>query len=298
MRENDLIRTLRAQVPTPAGMRGIGDDCCEWTPGGRTCLSVDTVVEGTHFLPGTDPRLVGRKAAAAALSDLAAAGAKPVGAVVALTRPAGADSLAVMEGLTAELQRHGCALLGGDTTTGPLLTISVTVWGEAVPTAHGPGRLLTRHGAELGDLLIVTGPLGGSFASGRHLKPEPRFAQGQWFAQCPYIHACMDISDGLATDVPRLADLNGLGSLLLPAQVPVHDDVPILSDTTKAACCDGEDFELLAAVAPEHWPALQLAWPFEERLAVVGWLVPELTHTIEDAYSRRMPIPWTGYEHG
>ena len=56
-------------------------------------------------------------------------------------------------------------------------------------------------------------------------------------------------------------------------------------------------FELLAAVAPEHWPALQLAWPFEERLAVVGWLVPERTHTIEDAYSRRMPLPWAGYEH-
>ena len=297
MRENDLIRALRERTRTPEGMRGIGDDCCEWTPGGRTCLSVDTVVEGTHFLPGTDPRLVGRKAAAAALSDLAAAGARPVGAVVALTRPPGADSLAVMEGLTAELERHGCALLGGDTTGGPVLTVSVTVWGEAVPDSHGRSRLLTRHGAQLGDLLVVTGPLGGSFISGRHLRPEPRFAQGQWFAHCPYIHACMDISDGLATDVPRLAELNDLGSLLLPAQVPVHDDVPVLSDTSKAACCDGEDFELLAAVAPEHWPSLQLAWPFEERLAVVGWLVPERTHTIEDAYSRRMPIPWAGYEH-
>lgn len=291
MREHELIALLRARAPVPAGMRGIGDDCCEWTPGGRTCLSVDTVVEGIHFLPTDDPALIGRKAAAAALSDLAATGAKPIGAAVSLSLPGRWDGLAVMDGLLAELTRHGCPLLGGDTTGAQQLTIGVTVWGEAAS-----GRLLHRDGAQAGDLLVVTGPLGGSFASGRHLRPEPRFAEGAWFAASPYVHAAMDLSDGLASDAPRLAEASGCGCLLLPNQVPVHDDVSG-HDGARAACCDGEDFELLAAVAAEHWPHLQLSWPFDRPLALIGWLTPELDHTMEDAFGRRVPLTMRGYEH-
>ena len=274
-------------------MRGIGDDCCEWTPGGRTCLSVDALVEGVHFLPTDDPRAIGRKAAGAALSDLAAAGAQPVGAVVALCVPRHWDGLAVMEGLNAELQRHHCPLLGGDTTAAAQLTISVTVWGEAVAGQ----RLLRRSGAQAGDLLVVTGPLGGSFLSGRHLRPEPRFAAGQWLAACPYVHACMDLSDGLASDAPKLAEASGVSCLLLPNQVPVHQDAEHLPDATGAACSDGEDFELLAAVSADQWMNLQLAWPFTPRLSLVGWLTPEPEHTMEDAYGKRVPLTLRGYEH-
>jgi thiamine-monophosphate kinase len=291
MRENELIRQLRQRTPVPTDMRGIGDDCCEWTPTGRTCLSVDTIVEGVHFLASDAPGLIGRKAAAAALSDLAASGARPVGAVVALSLPAHWDGLAVMDGLLSELTRHGCVLLGGDTTNAQQLTISVTVWGEAAGT-----RLLHRDGAEAGDLLIVTGPLGGSFASGRHLRPEPRFAEGAWLAASPYVHAAMDLSDGLASDAPRLAEASGCSCLLLPKQVPVHADV-VGHDGARAACCDGEDFELLAAVSAAHWPHLQLSWPFASALAVVGWLTPEPGHTMEDDYGRRVPLAWRGYEH-
>lgn len=292
MRENDLITRLRARATAPVGFLGIGSDCCEWTPGGRTCLSVDTVVEGTHFAPGTPAHQAGRKAAAAALSDLAAAGARPVGAVVALTCPPDRDGLALMEGLATELERHQCPLLGGDTTAGGILTVSVTVWGEAA----GP-RLLRRQGAGVGDLLVVTGPLGGSLASGRHLHPEPRFAEGAWLAGSPYVHACMDVSDGLAADAPKLAAANGCGCLLLPGDVPVHDDVPPLSDSIRAACCDGEDFELLAAVSALHWPQLQLAWPFPTPLARVGWLVEQPGAWCEDAAGRLVPLPWNGFEH-
>ena len=297
MREGELIRHLAARVATPPGMLGIGDDCCAWTPTGRTCLSVDQIVEGVHFSPDTPPESVGRKAAAAAVSDLAAAGAKPVGAVVALGLPARWDGTAVMEGLIAELERLGCPLLGGDTTGAQQLTLAVTVWGEVVPTAHGPGRLLTRRGAQVGDLLVITGPVGGSFASGRHLRPEPRLEEGRWFAQCPYITAAMDLSDGLAADAPKLAEASGWGCLLLPGQVPIHDDVPAMADGVKAAMQDGEDFELLVAVAPEHWPALQLAWPFSRPLYVVGWLTPEKEHSMEDSAGRRVPLTFHGYEH-
>jgi thiamine-monophosphate kinase len=293
MRENELIAALRARVRDGDGVRGIGGDCCAWTPRGRTCLSVDAVVEGVHFTSGTDPRLVGRKAAAAALSDLAAVGAAPVGAVVALSCPARWDGLAVMEGLIAELGRHACPLMGGDTTGAAQLTVSVTVWGEPAGA-----RLLDRRGAGVGDLLVVTGPLGGSLASGRHLRPEPRFAEGAWLAASPYVHAAMDISDGLAADAPKLARESGCGCILLPGDVPVHDDVPPLSDTARAACCDGEDYELLAAVSAAHWPQLQLAWPFARPLQRVGWLVEQDGAWCEGPDGRLMPLPYGGYEHG
>lgn len=293
MREDDLVTRLTALHPSPPGILGIGDDCCVWTPGGPTCLSVDTIVEGRHFLATDAPAAVGRKAAGAALSDLAAMGAKPVGAVVALSCPAHWPAIALMDGLAAELARHGCPLLGGDTSGADQLVISVTVWGEAMPG----GRLLRRDGGRAGDLLVVTGPLGGSLASGRHLVPEPRFAEGQWLAGHAFVHALMDLSDGLAADAPRLAAASGCGVLLLPAQVPVHDDVPVMTDRERAACCDGEDFELLAAVEPSQWPTLQLAWPFERPLSVVGWLLPEPGAFCEGRDGRVGPLPWRGYEH-
>jgi thiamine-monophosphate kinase len=293
--ENALIRAVAAAHPAPAGVLGIGDDCCVWTPRGPTCLSVDAIAEGRHFTADADPRLVGRKAAAAALSDLAAMGAVPVGAAVAISCPARWDAQAVMAGLGAELMRHGCPLLGGDTTGADSLVVSVTVWGEGDPAAGG--RLLRRSGAGPGDLLVVSGPLGGSLRSGRHLTPEPRLAEGRWLARHGFVHALMDLSDGLAADAPKLAAASGCGCLLLPEQVPVHPDVPDFSDTITAALCDGEDYELLAAVEASQWPTLQLAWPFANPLSVVGWLLPEPGAWMEDRHQRRVPLAMRGYEH-
>jgi thiamine-monophosphate kinase len=292
VKEFELIKAIRDKTATPDGMVGIGDDCCVWNANGQVCLSVDTIVEGKHFTADAPPALVGRKAAGAALSDIAAMGARPIGAVVAIACPARWDALAVMDGLREELSRHGCALLGGDTTGGDHLVISVTVWGEPVA-----GRLLYRSGGKPGDLLVVTGPLGGSLASGRHLRPEPRLAEGQWLAGRPMTRAMMDLSDGLAGDAPKLADASGCGCLLLPAQVPVHDDVAMISDGVRAAMCDGEDFELLAAIAADQWPIVQLAWPFERPLAVVGWLVEQKGAYIEDRQQRMVPMPYKGFEH-
>ena len=130
----------------------------------------------------------------------------PVGATVSLHAPPHWDGLAVMKGLVEELQRHGCHCFGGDTTAAEQLVISVTVWGEATEG----GRLIRRNGASPGDLLVVTGELGGSFESGRHLRPEPRLAEGQWLAQQEAVTAMMDLSDGLAADAPKLAKASKL----------------------------------------------------------------------------------------
>jgi len=292
LRENDLIAALRARIADPAGVRGIGDDACVWTPGGPTCLSTDTIVEGRHFLPTDDPRLVGGKAIGAAVSDIAAMGAVPRGAVVALTCPAHWDGVAVMDGVLEACATWNCPLLGGDTTAGEQLVVTVTVWGEAAN-----GRFLYRDGGEAGDLLLVTGPLGGSQRNGRHLRPRPRLAEGAWLAGHPAVHACMDLSDGLGADVRRLAAASACGALLLPRQLPIHDDVPVISDTVSAAMDDGEDYELLVAIAPEHWPHLQLAWPFADPLACVGWLTDTLRIEAEDGNGRVVPLTHTGFEH-
>lgn len=293
MRENELHAQLRALAAVPPGFRGIGDDCCTWTPGGETCLSIDTIVAGVHFAHDAKPQCVGRKAAAAALSDLAAMAARPIGAAVALSRPQGYDDLVLMQGIHAELERHGCLLLGGDTTTSDQLVITVTVWGEA-----SGSRLLTRSGGMLGDILAVTGMLGGSLRDGRHLHPQPRFAAANWLAGRTEVHALMDLSDGLASDAPRLAAASQLGCVLLPSEVPVHPSVNQRGDAAKQACCDGEDYELLLAVDARAWPTLQVEWPFEDLpLSRVGWLVDEQGCWVEDHRRALVPCEWSGYEH-
>lgn len=294
MDEEQLVAHARAVAgPPPAGSRGIGDDCCSWVPGGETCLSTDTVVEGRHFTADHQARAVGGKAAAAALSDLAAMGARPRGAVLALTCPGHWDGAAVVDGVAAELARYGCPLLGGDTTGGRDLVVTVTVWGEP---AEG-GRLLGRDGGRPGDLLVVTGRLGGSLRSGRHLRPQPRFAEGAWLAGLDHVHALMDLSDGLAADAPRLAQASGCGCILLPGSVPVHADVDPYGDVLTAAMEDGEDYELLAAIEPGAWPRLQLAWPFEGEVTVVGWLVEQPGCQIEGPDGRLRPSPFRGFHH-
>jgi thiamine-monophosphate kinase len=291
-RENDLIARLRARIQDPPEVVGIGDDCCVWTPGGPTCLSTDTVVEGRHFRSDDDPSSVGSKAVGAALSDLAAMGAMPRGATAALTCSAAWDANAVMRGVIDACARFNCPLLGGDTTSGDALVLTITVWGEAAK-----GRLLLRSGGSPGDLLIVTGPLGGSLINGRHLDPLPRLEEGAWLAGHPAIRACMDISDGLAADIRRFAAASNCGAVLLPRQIPVHDDVPAMSDTVAAAMNDGEDYELLVAIAPEHWPSVQLAWPFNDPLCVIGWLTDSGIIQAESNGGRLIDLPYTGFEH-
>lgn len=294
MDESDFIQQLGQLLPAvPVGDVGIGDDACCWTPGGTTCLSVDGMVEGRHFSSDADPCLVGRKAAAAALSDLAAMAARPVGAVVSLHCPSRWDQLAIMNGLLEEFGRHGCLCYGGDTTGADQLVISVTVWGEAVDG----GRLLRRSGGEVGDLLVVTGFLGGSLASGRHLTPQPRFSEGQWLATVPSVHAMMDLSDGLAADAPKLAAASHCGCILLPDQVPRHRDTTTLHDPVHHALCDGEDFELLCAIDAAAWPTIQMAWPFDTAIHHIGWLIEQPGCFVEDPFGRLVPSPYQGFEH-
>lgn len=274
--EFDLIAELRARLPAPPSARhvvGIGDDAAVTDPGGVTAISVDATVEGVHFRSRwCPPRSVGAKAMATALSDLAAMGAEPGEAFVWLGRPGWLDdegALELCDGLAGVAAAAGVAILGGDLTRAPELAVSVTVVGHA----GGPDELVGRDGAEPGQIVCLTGELGGAAAGlellerpdlaagiepdqadgarARQLAPSARLEAGRRLAAAG-ARAMIDLSDGLAADAAQIAAASGVGLEIELEQVPV---APGVAEIAAAAGRDrhelmlaGEDYELLCAL--------------------------------------------------
>ena len=247
-----IDRWLRGvEAPGPSVLRGPGEDVAWLQAAAPLALSVDSMVEGVHFRVGwlTDEQ-VGRKALAAALSDLAAAGARPLGCLVALSLPP-ADLVSrgdrVMAGLRQGAARWACPILGGDTTGGSALSISITV--------IGTGQVFGRGGARPGDVLLLSGDVGHAAAavaaheSGRvpgpraaraFADPEPRLDLRAALAQAS---AAIDVSDGLLADAAHLASASGVALVLDRAACLTAGLAPEL------ALAGGEDYELLATAA-------------------------------------------------
>jgi len=274
MGEFDLIRRYftraTTKTPPPQVMLGVGDDCALLapTPGMHLAVSSDMLVEGRHFFAGTDPARLGHKALAVNLSDLAACGARPLGFTLALALPRADEAwlAAFSQGLLALADAHGCALVGGDTTQGPL-NLCITVLGE-VP----PGQALLRSGAQPGDDLFVSGTLGDArlalealqgrtnlpptllqAARQRLEQPTPRVALG--LALRGVASAALDVSDGLLGDLDHILHASGVGARVdtsitiqliaagaLPESAACHFDPDFLHQCTLAG---GDDYELL-----------------------------------------------------
>ena len=230
--EFGLIRQLAKNIPRA------GDDCAV-LPGGLL-FTCDPVIEGVHFLPTTPARQVGWKAMARNLSDIAAMGGQPRYAVISLgLRPATPVRWVreLYAGLHAAAKKFGCEIVGGDTAhVRSEQFVVVTLLGHA-------DQPVRRSGAKPGDAVFVTGKLGGSFRSGKHLTFTPRIREARCLTQHFRIHAMMDISDGLASDLQRLVESSGVGFDICSRQVPCNG-------TLRAALTDGEDFELLFTVNP------------------------------------------------
>src|SRR5438093_503561 len=245
MSEFAFIDWLRRRTPAdPRVLVGPGDDTAVlgW-PADRPCLvTTDMLLEGSCFrLAEAGPRRVGKKAMAVNLSDIAAMAGRPVAAVVSvgLPRPGG---MALAQELDAGLREMAdafrVAMIGGDTNSwdGPLV-ISVTLLGE--PTGRGP---VTRAGAQPGDWLVVTGPLGGSIL-GKHLDFTPRVREAVALHALADLHAMIDISDGLAADVRHLCDESRCGAVLWAERIPISDDARRMNDARSPlehALGDGE----------------------------------------------------------
>jgi len=255
--ESALIRDIQRWLgpASPRAPFGIGDDCAVLPPvRGRQLLTVDPVVYGRHFDDSIPARAVGAKLLKRNLSDLAAMGGRPVAAVLALTLDARV-SLRWVEGfyrgLAAAAQRYLVPVVGGDIAQADgVIVAGLTLLGAAT----GP-RVLTRTGAKPNDFIYVTGRLGGSLRNGHHWKFTPRLAEGAWLARRPEVRAMMDLSDGLAKDLPALT----------PAKTAAALDAAALPRRTgcdlSAALTDGEDYELLFTVnARTDLAALERAW--------------------------------------
>ena len=213
-------------------------------------------MDGRHFRLGeASPEEVGYKAMAVNLSDIAAMAGVPVAAFVAVALPrgdAGAIARGLHRGISGLAQEFGVTLAGGDTNAwdGPLV-VTITLIGEA--TARGAVR---RSGARPGDAILVTGALGGSLASRRHLRPRPRVAEALALAEAADLHAMIDLSDGLASDLGHILDESGgLGAHIEEGAIPIHPDAhaSARSDGRSPldhALADGEDFELCFTLGP------------------------------------------------
>jgi thiamine-monophosphate kinase len=259
------IADLRRRTPALARAPiGIGDDAALLETGGQILVSTDMLMDGVDFVVGqTPPELIGRKCLAVNLSDIAAMAGRPHAAVVSLALPGnGGRQLAerLYSGLLEIASEFDCAIIGGDTNSwdGPLV-VSVTILGQ--PTGRGA---VQRNGARAGDSLFVTGPLGGSLPSSRHCTFRPRVSEAQALHQAVKLHALIDLSDGLASDLFHIAEASDLGIELDAGAIPIHSDVPAdlaPSERLRHALTDGEDFELLFCVGEDDAARLESAPP-------------------------------------
>lgn len=257
---------------------GVGDDCALLapTPGMQMAVSTDMLVEDRHFFAGADPRKLGHKCLAVNLSDLAAMGARPLAFTLALSLPQ-ADA-AWLDGFSAGMfalaDEHGCELIGGDTTRGPL-NICITVFGEIEP-----GHALRRDAARDGDDIWISGTLGDArlalagyrneawldaasheLAAARMHTPTPRVALGRLLAAQQLARAALDISDGLIGDLGHILAASRVGATLdvdaLPAGAALaREELELRHRFTLAG---GDDYELCFTAAPEQRAAIEAA---------------------------------------
>jgi thiamine-monophosphate kinase len=286
--EFDLIRRFFERRARGA-LLGVGDDCALVRPnaGLELALTTDMLVEGRHFAAGAAPRALGHKALAVNLSDLAAMGATPRWALLALGVPAVEEQWLAdfSAGFFALAERYGVELIGGDTTRAAVRTLSIVAIGE-VPA----GLALYRHAARPGDDLWVSGELGGAAlalrrpdiveAARRLHEPEPRVRLGERLRGLA--HAAIDLSDGLAGDVQHILERSSVGAVIDYARIPRSAAFATLGDAELERDCvlsGGDDYELLFSAPSERRAAL-------ERLA--GELALALTRigTIEGGPAR------------
>ena len=308
MNEFELISRLTRSLPTnPSVVIGPGDDCAvleAGLPDRLLLFKTDAVVEGIHFTPTMAPEKIGHKALGRCLSDIAAMAGTPTAALVTIALPRSFDP-GFVEGIYAGLnelaRRHEVAIVGGETTTNPggtLISVALLGWVQR-------GKGVLRSGAEAGDALFVTGELGGSLA-GKHLEFEPRLAEARWLAQHFPIHAMLDISDGLAGDLPHLLTASRVGAELHASSIPISREArraakarPAAKPALLAALTDGEDFELLFTVASREAVPLLDAWrkQFPKLpLTCIGRIKPGEGITIRDKQGAR-PLTAHGYVH-
>ncbi len=317
MGEFELIgRYFQRHGPAAPGVvLGIGDDCALLAPrpGMQLAVSSDMLVEGRHFLSTVAPQHLAHKALAVNLSDLAACGARPLAFTLALAMPRADETFLApfARGLFALADAQGIALVGGDTTAGPL-TLCVTVFGE-VPA----GQALRRDGAAAGDRLWVSGTLGDArlalevfrgslclpgdgFEQVRRAMelPQPRVALGQ--ALRGLATSAIDLSDGLLGDLGHVLRASSVGAVVEADAIPCSATLAAAGDDLRRGCVlhGGDDYELLFSAPPERDAAVRAAAAAAGvQVTPIGRLVAESGLQVLDAQGRALAVEARGFDH-
>ncbi len=330
MKERDLIAAIRERTlaaANPSLLCGIGDDCAVTRKDDTDVLlySIDTLVESVHFdCAFHPPGLLGKKAVSVNVSDIAAMGGDPRFLLFSLGLPTGFDEqwvLRLSDGIAEACNQYGCTLIGGDTVASPGgITMSLCIIGEMAAD-----KVLYRHGARKGDIVYVSGPLGNAAAGldllrhdlgGRdrfadlyqaHLDPCARVDLGKRLAASGIVHAMMDLSDGLATDLAHICNQSNLGAVIYQDKLPKD---PVLTEAAGFLgreilpwmLSGGEDYELLFTAAPDATKKLQevvaktgdLLYPVGTMTAGKGVTLIE-----NDAHRRQreIPVSFLGFDH-
>ena len=300
--ETELIQRLTQDLPADSSvLTGPGDDCAvlDWS-GSKLLFKTDAIVEGIHFEMDTPPGAIGRKALARALSDIAAMAGTPTHALITLGVHAEMEpSLieAVYQGLRDCAREHHVNIVGGETTSLSQLTLSISLIGKA-------SKPILRTGSAVGDAIFVSGELGGSLA-GHHLNFDPRLKEARWLSDRDIVHAMIDLSDGLATDLRHLLS-DQTGAELLTRALPIRRaakerarDNPGGKTALLAALTDGEDYELLFTVSSKDAVPLLDGWKSafpETPLHCIGKITDQPGIALRDDKGVK-PLTLHGYDH-
>lgn len=330
MAERDLIQIIRSKHNTLAHSLqcGIGDDCAVFgeESGEQWVVSTDMLVENIHFnLAWHSAFLLGRKAVAVNLSDIAAMGATPTFILLSISIPKNIQSEWVEEfisGVEEILGEYNTILIGGDTVQGPTLTVSITAIGNMNGTSP-----IFRNGAKVGDDIYVSGQLGSS-ALGlellktvkdenvltsdqkhpfiqAHLNPSPQIAIGRALAKSGLIHSMQDISDGISTDLAHICNESKVGARLLEEMLPMHENLVAVSSVIgkkylRLVLSGGEDYQLLFTAPERNENAicdLVNKSLIKEQLYKVGKITDSSEVVIRYTSGQISPISFQGYEH-
>lgn len=290
----------QSKIDTARFPIGIGDDMAQIriTPSESVLVTTDMLLEGSHFdLASCSLEQAGYKAMAASLSDCAAMATVPVCAVcaVGLSRGFGSEELKQLHaGLVRAGRMFDCELIGGDITKwrGEAQRLSVCVTMLSVPSGHHtPVR---RNGAQVGDMICVTGTLGGSLA-GKHLTFVPRVKEALEITKAACVHAMMDITDGVSTDLNRICTQSRVGAVVEAAALPLSESAKKSADPLAAALDDGEDFELLFTLAPAEFD--KLTGLNEISIARIGQITNESGMQLKTQDGTIIKLEPKGFDH-
>jgi thiamine-monophosphate kinase len=289
--EFGLIKKIKKQILTDSSVvKGIGDDCAvlKYTSTKFQLYTCDMIVEGVDFTSRDDLMLVGRKALAICLSDIAACAGIPRQALVSIGMPLKTkveEVDRIYKGLNSVAREFGVNIVGGDISKAPKLVIDVSLLGEVEKKS-----IVLRNGARPGDIIFVTGSFGGSI-KGKHLSFIPRLKEARYLVKNFKVHSMIDASDGLRQDLGHILEESRVGAVIYEDLIPVSP----WAKSLKNAFCDGEDFELIFTLGLKDARKLKSSF---RGFIPIGEIVPEgFGVTLVDKKIKRKKIKLCGYAH-